>query len=416
MYFFLEKSINLRIEENLQQHAIAIHLDLKENKFNDRWITNDNLNGIDVAVIKDDSIVYQTKKFELKDVDKKYKIPQLYLNEINDYQVDAIYSYKVEEPFEGNILLYKKGIHNQAEDIEYILTVLDPILLIILILLANKLIDKILIPIKNVTAEAQQITVSDLSNTIEVPAHHDEISDLIDSFNNMVIRLKDGVEKLDNFNRDVSHELKTPLTIIKGEAEVTLKSMREPEYYMKSMKTILNAVNQLSKITEEMLLFTKYTKENIQTSFSKCSLDTIVMNIADQYKSELKEKNIQLNIKKLENIKYLANEYLIHCLFSNVLDNAIKYSGLDCDIEMDLYQKDNSIFFIVKDEGIGIAKDKLKRVTDKFYRVDESRNKHISGFGLGLAIVKSCVELHNGTLHINSVVNEGTTVTVTFTR
>jgi signal transduction histidine kinase len=413
LYFFIEKSINQRIEESLHQKAVSIHLDLKKDNLN-KHLTDNNLNGVEVKIIRDDIILYQTKQFTLKNSHNIYRIPKLYLDEINEYQVDAVYSYKIKEPFEGNILLYQKGIHNQAEDIEHILSILDPILLIILIFLANRMIDKILVPIKNVTKEAKQITISDLSNIIDVPKNKDEITDLINSFNNMVIRLKEGIEKLDNFNRDVSHELKTPLTVIKGEAEVTLKKKRDPDYYIKSTNMILNAANQLSKITDEMLLFTKYTKQNVRASFIECDLDSILINIMDQYESELKDKNIKLNIHNLEHIKYYANQYLINCVFSNLLDNAIKYSSLGGYIDISLYKEFNNIHFIIKDRGIGIPSDKLSNVTDKFYRVDASRNKNISGFGLGLAIVKSCVELHNGILKINSIENKGTTVTVDF--
>ena len=413
LYFFIEKSINQRIEENLHQKAVSIHLDLKEGNLK-KHLANNTLNGIEVVIIKDDYILYQTKQFTLKDSYNIYKIPKLYLDEINEYQVDAVYSYKIREPFKGNILLYQKGIHNQAEDIERILSILDPILLIILMLLANRMIDKILIPIKNVTKEAKQITVSDLSNIIDAPKNKDEIADLIDSFNNMVIRLKEGIEKLDNFNRDVSHELKTPLTIIKGEAEISLKKKRDSDYYIKSTKVILNAVNQLSKITDEMLLFTKYTKQNIQASFIQCDLDSILINIIDQYDSELKDKNIKLNIHKIEHIMYSANQYLINCIFSNLLDNAIKYSSFSSNIDILLYKNSSDIYFIIKDRGVGIPSDKLSKVTDKFYRVDASRNKNINGFGLGLAIVKSCIELHNGILKIDSIENKGTTVTVQF--
>ncbi len=409
LYYLLEESINKRILEQLQQYAISLHLDLKENKFNSKFILDETLKDIEVAIMQEDNLLYQTKKFTLKNYETSYKDPRLYINEINNYEVDAIYSYKFTNPFDGRILLYKKNIHNQAEDIEHILIGLIPILLVVLIFLANKIIDRILIPIKNITRDANNITVSDLSTSVENPPTKDEISELIYSFNNMTSRLKEGVYKLDTFNQNVSHELRTPLTIIKGEAEVTLKNIREPKYYIKSLKIILKAVNQLSNITEEMLLYTKY---NVQKSFILCQLDSILMNIIEQYSSDLKKKNINLNLKELNSLRCLGNKNLIHTILKNLIDNAIKYSPNNCNINIRLFMENNYAVFQIDDEGIGIPKDKLERVTEEFYRVEESRNKHIKGLGLGLFLVKSFVDLHKGILKIHSNDNKGTSITV----
>ncbi|AXX87546.1 two-component system sensor histidine kinase [Malaciobacter marinus] len=411
LYYLLEESINKRILEQLEQYAISLHLDLKENKFNTNIIIDETLKDVEVAILKKNKLIYQTKKFTLKNYETLYQEPQLYINEINNFEVDAIYSYKFTNPFVGNILLYKKNIHNQAEDIEHILLGTIPILLIVLMFLANKIIDKILIPIKNITRDAKNITVSDLSTSIENPSNKDEISELISSFNSMISRLKEGVSKLDTFNKNVSHEFRTPLTIIKGEAEVTLKNIREPDYYIKSLEVILKAVNQLSNITDEMLFYTKYTKYNVKNSFSWCQLDSIIMNIIEQYNNDLKNKNINLTLKEFHSLKYLGNHNLLHTIFKNLVDNAIKYSHNNSNINIELYLEENYAIFKIQDEGIGIPKDKIEKVTDEFFRVEESRNKNIQGVGLGLFIVKSCIDLHKGILQINST-NQGTLVTV----
>ena len=135
-------------------------------------------------------------------------------------------------------------------------------------------------------------------------------------------------------------------------------------------------------------------------------LDTI-----SKYNFQLKEKNIKLNLKKFESITLDANSLLITTIFSNLIDNAIKYTPNDKNIYISLYKKDK-IYFIIKDEGIGISRKQLSKVVDRFYRVDESRNKKIKGFGLGLSIVKNCVELHDATIEIDSQKNIGTTVKI----
>jgi len=116
-------------------------------------------------------------------------------------------------------------------------------------------------------------------------------------------------------------------------------------------------------------------------------------------------------LKEFHSLKYLGNHNLLHTIFKNLVDNAIKYSHNNSNINIELYLEENYAIFKIQDEGIGIPKDKIEKVTDEFFRVEESRNKNIQGVGLGLFIVKSCIDLHKGILQINST-NQGTLVTV----
>ena len=135
----------------------------------------------------------------------------------------------------------------------------------------------------------------------------------------------------------------------------------------------------------------------------------MILNTLEKYDVTLKEKQLDLNIEKLEPIMTEANPVLLSMIFSNLIDNAIKYTPKHKAITITLY-KDENIHFIIKDEGIGIPEEKLSKITDRFYRIDESRNKKIKGFGLGLSIVKKSVELHSGEINIISTLDKGTTV------
>ena len=142
-------------------------------------------------------------------------------------------------------------------------------------------------------------------------------------------------------------------------------------------------------------------------------MDTILLMVLEKYSAILKEKNIKVHLDKFEAISYSANSQLIAIIFSNIIDNAIKYTPKNKNIYISLF-KDKDIYFIIKDEGIGIPQDKLSKITNRFYRVDESRNKEIKGFGLGLSIVQNSVMLHDSKLDISSQIDEGTTVKLTF--
>lgn len=366
-----------------------------------------------IAIYKNGKITNQNANFDLKEVNhylnssKKFFIIQ---HEEDDDHIDALY---IEDRQNYKLLVLKKNIDNKIENFQDILLVLVPLLLLVLLFLASRMIDKLLLPIQKLTKATHDISISDFSKNIPLPKENDEIKELVISFNKMLKRLREGVERLDRFNSDVSHELKTPLTVIKGEIEITLKRAREPEVYQESMRTILNQSQQIQNIVEQLLMLTKYSKDTIEESFEICSLDSILLTVIDKFEGQLKEKNLHLIIEKIEPLSINANRLLIESIFSNLLDNAIKYTPAHKKITLSLY-RDKSICFSIKDEGIGISPEHLSKITDRFYRVDVSRNKKIKGFGLGLSIVKNGVELHGGKLIIRSVENEGLMVKVLF--
>jgi len=377
-------------------------------------INDDKISSIEIAIVKNKKIINKTKNFSLNNFDFYLNNKKSFFIVDNGEYLNGLYVLKFSKPFEGAILSYQKEIDDKAENIVDTMLILNPILLFLLILAGSKLIDKILIPIKNITQTAKEISISDLSKTIPQPKYNDEIKRLIDSFNAMIKRLENGIEKIDKFNSDVSHELKTPLTVIKGEIEIALRREREPQYYHRSMQTILQETNQIQKIVEDLLLLTKYSKDDIEQSFQICSLDSILLETVDKFSLHLKNKKLNLHIQKIEPVSIKANPLLINTIFLNLLDNAIKYSKNGKNIYLSLYKKDDKIHFIIKDEGIGIPKDKIAKVTDRFYRVDKSRDKKINGFGIGLSIVKNSIELQKAQLKIDSAENKGTTVHIIF--
>ena len=328
----------------------------------------------------------------------------------DDDYIDALY---IAQQGKNKILVYRKNIDNKIENFQDTLLWLIPILLLVFIFLASKLIDKILLPINKLRNATKNITITKFTQEINLPKEDDEIRDLVLSFNAMIKRIKDGVERLDRFNSDVSHELKTPLTVIQGEIEIVLRKLREPKEYEKSLQTIQKQSKQIDLIVKQLLLLTKYSKENIQDTFEECSLDSILMNTIDKFQLKLKEKNIKLHIDKLEPINMNANCTLIDSIFVNLIDNAIKYTSQNKNITISLYQ-DDKIHFVIVDEGIGIKNEHLSKITQRFYRVDSARNKKTEGFGLGLSIVQNSIWLHDGNLEIISEKDIGTTFKVDF--
>jgi len=410
LYYSLNSSINLKIKHRLSSIALLVKENIKAKKSLPNILKSQKYRLYDIAVYKDKKLIAKKGNIDFQKLIAKAGNTEFFTIENGDF-INACYILKIPK-HSIKIVIYQKDIDDKIENIVIIMFFLELVLLGLLVFLGSKLIDKVLFTIKSITKTAKDISIDNFSSTIPLPKYDDETRELAMAFNKMIHRLKDGAKKIERFNSDVSHELKTPLTVIKGEIEIATLKPRNVAYYQAILKKIEFQTEQIQGIIENLLLLTKYTKENIQQTYKLCSIDSMLLNTVETFDASLKEKDLHLYIQKIENIELNANEILINTIFSNLIDNAIKYTPNDKNIYISLYKKDKHIHFIIKDEGIGIPKEKIDKITDRFYRVDESRNKSIKGFGLGLSIVKNSVELHGGTLLVESTLGVGTTVEV----
>ena len=216
----------------------------------------------------------------------------------------------------------------------------------------------------------------------------------------IVSHLEESIKRLKIFNSNVSHELKTPLTIMKGEIEVALMN---DECNKKVLKSLLSEINYINEITDKLLFLIKKDALN-KNNFEDIDLEDVVLEMFEKYSKKIK---IDLNIKEDEYI-IKGDKTLLKIAISNIIENSIKYKATKLDIN--LTKEKSKTILIIKDNGIGIPKEKLPFVFDEFYRVDESKNKKIKGFGLGLSIVKSIINLHNGDVKLKS--NKGVEVII----
>ncbi|NPA54991.1 MAG: HAMP domain-containing protein [Epsilonproteobacteria bacterium] len=316
------------------------------------------------------------------------------------YDKLAIYIVKIQSPIQAYIVvatpMYK--IDMRLQDILIKMLLLNPILLLLLLIGANVIIDRILNPIKEIVKVASKVNVGELDVTIPLPPQKDEIYELVLAFNTMIARLKDGIEMIEQFNSDVSHELKTPLTVLKGELEIALRKPRNEEYYKKTIQIALKEVNYLIELVEQMLFFTKLEDEANKKEY--VYLDDILLDVLD--KLSIKAQNKHINIVKIENIQLYINPVLLKTIFINIIDNAIKYTPDGKSIYIYLYRDGDKVVFKVVDEGIGIDKEELHKITTRFYRSEQSRSRQIKGFGLGLSIVKKALDILGADIEFHS--------------
>jgi len=233
----------------------------------------------------------------------------------------------------------------------------------------------------------------------------------------LVVTLHD-ITKIKNLERtkkdfvlNVSHELRTPLTAIKGFVETMEENVEEKNRYY--LEIIKRNTNRVINIVGDLLILSKLEEKNICLELEEVNLKNLVENVLKIFSQRLKEKNIHLSFKTDENLSLIiADPFKLEQVFINLIDNAIKYTEKG-EIQISLSQKDNSIVFKIADTGIGIPKDLLSTIFERFYVVDPSRSRKLGGTGLGLSIVKHIVLLHNGKIEVKNIPGNGTAFIIT---
>ena len=249
-------------------------------------------------------------------------------------------------------------------------------------------------------------------------------SKLLNSNNNIigaVIVFNDitKIKKLENIRREfvanVSHELKTPVTTIKGYVE-TIENITKDIEQKKFLKIISNHTNRLNSIIDDLLLLSKIEeKEDVLNLDLKDEKLKPVLELAkENCNGFLNEKNIKVKINCLDTISIKQNHRLLQEAIFNILNNSIKYSSENSLITIDVINNKDNIEIKITDQGIGIDEKHLDRLFERFYRVDESRSRDVGGTGLGLSIVKHIIQMHNGEIKVDSVIDKGTTFTIIF--
>jgi len=295
-----------------------------------------------------------------------------------------------------------------------ILVLSIPMLLLLSIFGGYLILSKALLPVKAAVRTARSITAEDLSLRIESKNRKDEIGLLITTFNQMISRLERSVSQLKQFSSDASHDLKTPLTIIRGEIDIALRKQREPQEYIKTLNTVQEEAQRLERIIDNLLFLSRIDDREYNSHFQPISLDEILLQSYEIAQQLANKKGITFLIQRMEEVFIMGDSILLNRLIMNILDNAIKYTPPGGRVEIFLDRDKNQCHFIVNDTGIGISEESLPFIFDRFYCVDQSRSKRSEGSGLGLSIVKKIAEVHKAEINISSMLNEGTSVKVSF--
>ncbi|WP_031517098.1 sensor histidine kinase [Desulfofalx alkaliphila] len=279
----------------------------------------------------------------------------------------------------------------------------------ILITLLSIYIARVMVkPIKQLVAATERFAHRDFYPVKS--SRSDELGRLSRSFNEMGKELQDYIQRQRQFVSNVSHELRTPLTAIKGYAEYLTDEVKGRPDLEKAVYHLNNESARLARLVDQLLLLSRIDAEREELVFSQLNLTELIEETVGKMQMRANKHSVTLNTNLQPDVCILGNSEKLTQVVVNLLDNAIKFSAAQSQVEVNLYCKDKYIYFTVSDRGPGIPPEDLKKVFDRFYRAANARV--VGGTGLGLAIAKEIIDKHKGHIEISNRQGGGTVTTV----
>ena len=323
--------------------------------------------------------------------------------------------------FEQNGHMYTLHFFKLITAERHFLTMLQEFLLLtnllglVIALFAGYFISRrILRPIRTLTKTAQQLEVTDLSRRIEIPPVKDELSELALTFNHMLDRIQLGFEQQRRFVSDASHELRTPVTVIRGYSDMLSRWGRQDEQALdEGISAIRSEAEDMQELIEKLLFLARADQNRQVLHKETFNLADIVGDVAKKIKLIAKTHSVEL--LRNEDGMVFVDAVTIKQMMRIFLENSLKYTPEGGHLTISSYQLGAEMCLELADDGIGIAKENQKKVFDRFYRVDSSRTKAeggVGGTGLGLSIARWIAEQHGIRIALESELGKGTKITL----
>lgn len=257
-------------------------------------------------------------------------------------------------------------------------------------------------PLRNFSHTIAAVRADRLNVRLDSYSVPDELKNLVDSFNQMISRLEDSFHQLSNFSSDIAHELRTPLTNLITQTQVALTQSRSLEEYEELLYSNLEEHERLAKMVNEMLWLAKNDHGLIKPELECIDLCAEINSTVEYFELLADEKKVQI-ISECHPTQLECDPSMIRRALSNLLSNAIRHSNIDSTIRITCAKSEtNKIIFKIENRGEVISEKHIDKIFDRFYRVDQSRQRQGEGSGLGLAIAKSIIESHHGEISVNS--------------
>ena len=403
-----------------------IEFDLKNLYTNESWNTEfiENLGieairkGIAIEIYdKNDNKVWSVFEDEkvlsdktLNDISKNMKsIEKQWDNYFEELKVDI-------NDDEGNILVGYAYIGHYAStyymenDVELfnavnrIMAIIGTISIGSIIVISIIISRSITNPISKVSKMTKAIGRGNYKKEVTYKSNISEVDDLIDSINKLSNELNEQENLRKQLTGDIAHEIRTPLTSIKGHLDAIIAGIWQPTN--DRLNSINEEVTRITNLVDDLSKLAKFDSGKNNLNKEVVNLENYIKNIVYNYEGKALEKNLLIKYE-LEDLEILIDKEKFAQVIINILSNAIKYNNGNGDIYIKTFTKDSNINISIKDSGIGIPKDELKNIFERFYRIDKSRGGSEKGIGVGLTISKSIVNAHGGEIKVFSEIDKG---------
>lgn len=415
--YFIEKSFNSYIEscnvERMDEIARSLSYAYSNDTWNKSFIEEVALKALDDGLIisihdNKNNLIWSTHEEHRGRCESMMK--NAFSNKLNNGMIRSSLNITKNGEKIGNVHISHYGAYYRDVDTTYydtlnkvliIITIMATILSLIISLILSKSINK---PIYKVIDTVKLLGKGKYKERVDNSSSIVEIQDMIESINIMAKRLDSQDAMRKRLTKDIAHELRTPITIILGQLEAIKDGIWEPTE--ERLNGIYEEIQRIDRLVNSLNSLSKIEEENGTLHKEKVEISELIENIFINFEKELHNKNIdgQLHLSKCE---IEVDKDKISGAIINLISNALRYTENGGSINIKTFVKEDHLFIEVEDTGIGIAKEDIPYVFERFYRTDESRARVTGGAGIGLSITLAIVEAHNGTVYVKSELGKG---------
>jgi heavy metal sensor kinase len=263
------------------------------------------------------------------------------------------------------------------------------------------------------TRSANRISAEHLNQRLAVSGSEDELDRLAGTINDMLDRIDGTLQEMRRFSADASHELQTPLTILKGEIEVALLKRRSPSEYEQVLTSCLEEIERINALVEGLLLLARADGGALKLDLQPVDMAQLSRKLCSLLNSFARQHEVELRFTTLNPVVVDGDELQLQRMLMNLLDNGIKYSPAGGRVSVSVEQLEKSAVIRVEDSGTGFSPGEAEKIFDRFHRAPQARQQNNRGSGLGLSIARSIALAHGGDIKAESVPGSGSTFTVT---
>jgi two-component system heavy metal sensor histidine kinase CusS len=321
----------------------------------------------------------------------------------------------------GRQYLVRVGVSTENDlaalsELRRVLLWMIPLTIAIAVLGAWSMAGRALHPLRELEEEAAAISITQLNRRLPNRGTGDELDSLSATFNRVLSQLDDSVVQMRSFADFMAHELRTPMTVLRGEVEVELMRRDLPADWRSHLESHLEEFEKLSRLIDRFLLIAKAETGGIQLQKDRTSLSALTSTTVEMLAPVAESMGIRLSLNGEENVEVFADRVWIERAIYNLLDNALKFTPAGGQVRIKLQNDPSGALLEIADDGCGISPNDLPHIFDRFFRSEDLALNQRSPGGLGLSLTKWIIEQHRGNISVKSAPNEGTTFNIVLPR